>query len=397
MRIRCKVGLICGLIVALNLWMAVGLASAPAVSINVQNAELRDVLVSLAAVGNLNIVVDESVKGKISLNLIDVPLDQALDMVVKTRGFAYQKMADGTIVVADGKTLVAGYGSVTVFQLKYARAADAQKALAGVVADARLKADDISNSLVHFGSPAEAAQLRAAVNELDIPYQQVSVEAQVVEIRKSAAKNLGIEWSWANGPLQTGATGNENYENRGAISFGKAPNGQPYQFRYQAKINALVTKGDAKILAKPRVSTLTGKEAKIVIGDKIPVQKETIVDGKLETTVEYVETGIRLIYTPIINPDGMVRAHLLTEVSEPMAALGGKNYQIRTRTAETDLRMADGETVIIGGLLSSKRSHDGNKVPILGDLPLVGGLFRNIYNNSEETEIVVFLTAKISK
>lgn len=214
MRIRCKVGLICGLIVALNLWMAVGLASAPAVSINVQNAELRDVLVSLAAVGNLNIVVDESVKGKISLNLIDVPLDQALDMVVKTRGFAYQKMADGTIVVADGKTLVAGYGSVTVFQLKYARAADAQKALAGVVADARLKADDISNSLVHFGSPAEAAQLRAAVNELDIPYQQVSVEAQVVEIRKSAAKNLGIEWSWANGPLQTGATGNENYENR---------------------------------------------------------------------------------------------------------------------------------------------------------------------------------------
>lgn len=110
-----------------------------------------------------------------------------------------------------------------------------------------------------------------------------------------------------------------------------------------------------------------------------------------------METGIRLIYTPIINPDGMVRAHLLTEVSEPMAALGGKNYQIRTRTAETDLRMADGETVIIGGLLSSKRSHDGNKVPILGDLPLVGGLFRNIYNNSEETEIVVFLTAKISK
>lgn len=371
--------------------------AAPGITMNVQNAEVRDVLASFAVVGGVNIVVDETVKGKISLNLRNVPMDKALDLVVKTRGLAYQKMPDGTIVVADDKTLAAGFGTVTVFQLKYALAAEAKKSLASVVSGDRLKADEASNALVLFGSPGEADQVRAAVEMLDIPYRQVTIEAQVLEIKKTASKDLGVNWSWAPGPMQSGASGDENYPNRGAISFGKAPDGQPYQFRFQAKINALIEKGDARILAKPRVSTISGKEAKILIGDKIPVQKESIVDGKIQTTVDYVDTGIRLVYTPVINPDGMVRAHLLTEVSEPLPALGGKNYQIRTRNAETDFRMADGETLVIGGLLNSKASQTRSRVPILGDLPILGPFFRNNSNSNEETEIVVTLTATVAK
>lgn len=389
--------LIAGLWGMLSMGSVLGAPANPRISMNIQNAEVKDVLTSLAATGGVNMIVDETVKGKISLSLYNTPLDEAIDMVVKARGLNYQKMADGTIVVAEAKTLLAGFGAVTVLPLKYAIAAEAKKALAGVVADERLKVDESSNSLVHFGPPSEAALVRAAVEGLDIPYKQVTLEAQVLEVKKTASKDFGVEWSWAQGPMQSGATGDENYENRGAIRFGRAPDGKPYEFRFQAKINALVAKGDAKVLAKPRISTITGKEAKILIGDKIPVQKEVIVDGKSQVSIDYVDTGIRLVYTPIVSPDGMVRAHLLTEVSEPLPALGGTNYQIRTRTAETDLRMADGETLVIGGLINSQNTRSRGKVPVLGDIPILGAFFKNSSNSNEETEIVVVLTARIAQ
>lgn len=392
------VGLICSLVI-LVMAASAGQA-APAysrVSMTVENGDVRDVLSSLAAVGRVNIVVDESVKGKISLSLNNVGLLDALDMVVKTRGFAYQVMPDGTIVVAEAKTLLAGYGMVTVFPLKYAVATEVKKAVAGVVPDDRLKVIESTNTLVHFGSPSEAATLYNAVNSLDVPGRQVTIEAQVVQIKKTVGDSFGIDWSWAPGPQQSAATGTENYENLGAIRFGRAPDGKPYEFRYSAKINALVSHGDAKVLAKPRVSTISGKEAKILVGDKIPVQSQTTTNGTTSTTITYVDTGIRLVYTPIVSPEGQIQAHLLAEVSEPSAALGGTNYQISTRTAETDVIMKDGETLVIGGLINSKTTHDRNQVPILSQVPILGALFKSSTTTKEDTEIVVFLTATIMK
>ncbi|MDR3588881.1 MAG: secretin N-terminal domain-containing protein [Negativicutes bacterium] len=373
------------------------LALAQPVSMTVQNAEVRDILTSLAVLGGVNMVVDESVKGKISVSFTDTPFDQAVEMIVRTRGLSYQKMADGTIIVAEAKTMLAGFGSPEVIPLKYALATDLKKALSGVVAEERLRVDEASNALVYFGSPFEVAQLRAAVTSLDIPCKQVSIEAQVVEINKTASKNIGFNWTFAPAPLQSGATGDDKFENKGAIRFGKAPDGQPYQFRYQAQLNALVEHGDAKVLAKPRVSTISGKEAKILIGDKIPVQSQTTTNGTTSTTVTYVDTGIRLVYTPVVSPDGVVRAHLLTEVSQPLPALGNTNYEIQTRTAETDFRMVDGETIAIGGLISKKSNSTRDKVPFLGDLPLVGGIFKNINSSDQDSEIMVFLTVKVLK
>ncbi|MBP2653920.1 MAG: pilQ [Firmicutes bacterium] len=391
-----KCGII-GLVMMTVCYSGVTQAAEQLVTLNVSNAEVRDILAAIAAVNGVNIIVDETVKGKMSLNISDMPLDEALNLVVKTRGYTYQRMPDGAIVVAEAKTLLTGFGSVEVFSLKYAVAADLKKMLAGVVAEERLKADDATNTLVFFGPPTEAEKVREVIDRLDIPQKQVTIEAQVLEINKSASKSLGFEWSFAPGPVQSGSTSTTDLTNYGAISFGRAPDGNPYQFRYQAQLNALVSKGNAKVLAKPKISTISGKEAKILIGDKVPVQATTTSGGVSSTSVTYVDTGIKLVYTPVISSDGMVRAHLLAEVSTPSAALGGTNYKIATRTAETDLVMADGETMAIGGLMSSTVSHTGKKVPILGDLPLIGSVFKNVDDSTEETEIVVILTAKISK
>ncbi|MBP2653907.1 MAG: pilQ [Firmicutes bacterium] len=390
-------GIISLVVMALLFVNGVCLASDSPVTLNVENAEVRDILAAIAAVDGVNIIVDETVKGKISLNITDMPLDEALNLVVKTRGYTCQRMPNGAIVVADPKTLLTGFGSVTVFPLKYSVAADVKKMLTGAIGDERLKADDATNTLVFFGSPAEAAAVRTAIENLDVPAKQVTIEAQVIEINKSDSKNLGFEWSFAPGPVQSGSTSTTDLSNYGAISFGRAPDGNPYQFRFQSQINALVSKGNAKVLAKPKISTISGKEAKILIGDKVPVQSQTTSSGVTSTTVSYVDTGIKLVYTPVVSPDGRVRAHLLAEVSTPSAALGGTNYKISTRTAETDLVMVDGETMAIGGLMSSTVSHTRTKVPVLGDLPFVGTFFKNSNSSNEETEIVVILTAKVNK
>ncbi|MBP2651777.1 MAG: type and secretion system protein [Firmicutes bacterium] len=392
-----KYAVIVILTIVLAITSGVGWASESLITLNIQNSEVRDILEAMAVVDGVNIIVDETVKGKMSLNIKDMPLDEALDLVVKTRGYTYQKMPNGTIVVAEPKTLLAGFGSVTVFPLKHAVAAELKKSLAGAVADDRLKVDDASNSLVFFGSPVEAETVRAAIESLDVPAQQVTIEAQILEISKSASKELGFDWTFAPGPVQSGSTSTTDLTNYGAISFGRAPDGNPYQFRYQAQLNALISKGNAKVLAKPKISTISGKEAKILIGDKVPVQSQTTTSGVTSTTVTYIDTGIKLVYTPVISPDGRLRAHLLAEVSTPSAALGGTNYKIATRTAETDLVMADGETLAIGGLISSTVSHTATKVPILGDLPLIGSIFKNVDDSSDETEIVVVITAKINK
>jgi len=385
------------MVLALFLVSAVGFASDRPVSVNMKDVEVRDILSALAAVDGVNILVDESVKGKMSLNINGMALDDALNMVVKTRGLAYQRMPDGTIVVAEAKTLLTGYGSVTVFPLKNVVGADMKKVLAGSVPDERLKVDESSNSLVFFGSPAETDVVRKALETLDTSPKQVTIEAQVLEISKSDSKSLGFDWSFAPGPVQSGSTSTTDLANYGAISFGKAPDGSPYQFRFKAQLNALLSKGNAKILAKPKISTLSGKEGKILIGDKVPVQSQTTSNGTTSTNITYIDTGIKLVYTPVISPDGRVRAHLLAEVSTPSAALGGTNYKIATRTAETDMVMNDGEPIAIGGLISSTQSHDGTKVPFLSSLPILGGLFKNVADSKNETEIIIILTAKVNK
>lgn len=384
-------------VITLFLLKGVGFASDRLVTLNVQDTEVRNILSAIAAVDGVNIILDETVKGKMSLSINNMPLDDALNLVVKTRGFTYQRMPDGTIIVAEAKTLLTGFGSATVFPIKYALAEDLKKVLAGSVADDRLKADDSSNSLVFYGSPAETEQVRTTLETLDIPRKQVTVEAQVLEISKSDSKSLGFDWSFAPGPVQSGSTAATDFTHYGAISFGRAPDGNPYQFRFQAQLNALVSKGNAKVLAKPKISTISGKEAKILIGDQVPVQSQTTSNGTTSTTVTYIDTGIKLVYTPVIGPDGLVRAHLLAEVSTPSAALGGTNYKISTRTAETDMVMTDGEPIAIGGLISSTMSLSGTKVPLLGDLPLIGSLFKNTTHSHDETEIIVILTAKINK
>nr|WP_092068126.1 secretin N-terminal domain-containing protein [Dendrosporobacter quercicolus]NSL46957.1 type II and III secretion system protein [Dendrosporobacter quercicolus DSM 1736]SDL70474.1 type IV pilus assembly protein PilQ [Dendrosporobacter quercicolus] len=394
------------------------LAKPVSVSLNFVQEDIRVLLHTLSMLSGTNMIIDESVAKEsptITIRLDNVPFDEAVDLIAQAKGLTYHKTENAIIFERSD------IGDSAIVRLQYVNALDVKNSLAGATEGLKLKVDtDIpSNALVLTGSSLGISRVKGMVGELDKKPRQVLMEAKVVAISKSATKDLGIQWSWDETPktydyepatfsydastktyiqqspekiTRHTSVGN-GYS--GIISFGRSPDGLPYEFYYSAKINALVSNGNAKILSQPKVVTVNGKEARILVGDRIPVQTSTVANGTTSTSTTYVETGIKLAYTPVVGADGQITAKVHTEVSTPQLVSDIKQYQITTREAETNVRMKDGETLVIGGLIGSQQSKTVSKIPLLGDLPILGSLFKNVSNSGSEAEIVIFLTARV--
>ena len=453
---------IIGCMLSLFLLPIVNCRAEASVTMNIVDSEVREVLTSLASIGGVNIVADDSVNGKITVQLADVSFQEALDIITKTKGLQYQTIGN-TIIVGTKNNMSAGFGQLHVFHLKFANPDDVVNAaklalgLGGSTESSstenstqttttsntnntnsttsnndgtttaeisgNLTVDKATNSLLFYGTASEAQKIRVVLDQIDIPYEQVSLEAQVMSINKTDSKNLGIEWEWSKAPQYyeeytpekitidattgkitsiepaeiTRASSFNKGTTGGIISFGRSPDGLPYEFYYAAKINALINNGKANILSKPKITTINGKEATINIGGEVPIPTLTVSDNTTTTTYEYKETGIILKYTPRVNDDGYITAKIHTEVSTPTYDADAKAYRFNKRSADTQVRLKDGETMVIGGLIGSDESKVMSKIPFLGDLPILGRFFSNVNNSKNESEVIIFVTARIVK
>ena len=454
---------IIGCMLSLFLLPIVNCRAEASVTMNIVDSEVREVLTSLASIGGVNIVADDSVNGKITVQLAGVSFQEALDIITKTKGLQYQTIGN-TIIVGTKNNMSAGFGQLHVFHLKFANPDDVVNAaklalgLGGSTESSstenstqttttsntnntnsttsnndgtttaeisgNLTVDKATNSLLFYGTASEAQKIRVVLDQIDIPYEQVSLEAQVMSINKTDSKNLGIEWEWSKAPQSyeeytpekitidatTGritsiepaeitkrASSFNKGTTGGIISFGRSPDGLPYEFYYAAKINALINNGKANILSKPKITTINGKEATINIGGEVPIPTLTVSDNTTTTTYEYKETGIILKYTPRVNDDGYITAKIHTEVSTPTYDADAKAYRFNKRSADTQVRLKDGETMVIGGLIGSDESKVMSKIPFLGDLPILGRFFSNVNNSKNESEVIIFVTARIVK
>ena len=389
----------------------VALASPQTYNFNFMNEDISVVLHTLAKISDVNMVIDDSIKGNLTMKLNNVTFDTALNTITSAKGLSYRQLGDSFIIEP------ADMGVTEVIKLQYTRAVDIKKTIEPIATSLKLKIeiDDVSNCLLITGSPTGCARIKEILKSIDVLQQQVILEAKVVAINKSNMKDLGVDWTFDATPQSPTVTaGTSTYDattgittttaatvtrtaNKGIIQFGRNPEGLPYEFYYQAKISALISNGNAKILASPKVTTINGKEARVLIGDHIPILTEKTQNGQTTTSVEYIDAGIKLTYTPSITADGTITAKVRTEVSTPTLVPEIKNYRITTREAESNVCMKDGETMVIAGLIGSEESKTMSKVPFLGDLPLIGALFRSVHNNKSETEVVIFLTARIVK
>ena len=288
--------------------------------------------------------------------------------------------------------------SQRLYHLSYAQAGELSQAIKGLFSGA-LGVDKSTNSLILYGPPSEHQRLQSLLQAVDIATKQVTLEAKIIALSQEHNKNLGINWNWDTIPQRDSDGDAEQDESEtsdndfgGSFKFWRG-----YSFRFNATLNALIAKGKAKVLAKPRIITIPGREASIFIGDHIPVQTEKHDSGGYYTATEYLDAGIKLQYLPLISQDGkMVTAKVHTEVSTPVLISELKNYRITSRTADTHVRMFSGQTLVIGGLISEEEQNSLQKIPFLGDLPLLGKLFSNRTKRRSKVEVMLLLTPHIT-
>ncbi|NLU43599.1 MAG: type II and III secretion system protein [Acholeplasmataceae bacterium] len=360
------------------------------VSLTIQKGDIRDVLAALSAISGQSIVTDDSVKGTISIDLENVPFTTALDLVTRSKGLAY-KTVSNVIVVSSYENINKFFGNVGVYKLQYAKASEVLDTLKTIIKGDGLSADAVTNSIVFTGNGGEEAKLRDALTLLDVATKQVTLEAKIIAISVEDEKNLGVTWDWTVLPQSedTGSSSSSKYGGIIDLSHG-------YTARFQATVNALITNGKAKILATPRIITIPGKAASIFIGDHIPVLTDKIENGTTTTTTSYVDAGIKLSYTPIVSDDGYITSVVHTEVSTPTLVSELKNYKITSRTADTNVRMRNGETLVIGGLINEEEQKSFKSIPFLSNIPLLGELFKSRSTTKSKTEVMMILTPYIT-
>lgn len=400
------------------------------------DVDIRNLLTSIALANNLNIVISDEVQGNVSVKLSNINAQDMIKIIAENNNYTYQ-FKDNVIYISKGDKDINLY----TMQINYLEldkiAQTINLMLTGNLPDKiddkdkktainnKVMIDESENTISFYGTLKQYEQIKNFLQEQDKPQKQVSLEAKVTAIQKDAAKDLGMSWEWSKLPQspeheitydtvkhtvinedgtkeeitdylpvdEVTRKWNDDENIPGVIRFGKGVDGYPYEFYYAAKIDALISDGKANILARPNITTIQGKEAVINIGSEVPVPTVSTTNSTTTTSIKYREAGIILKCTPRVNEDGIITVKVHTEVSSPMYVEDMKAYRFQKRSADTIVRLKDGQTMVIGGLIGSDEAKQMSKIPFLGDIPILGNLFKHIQKSKSDTEVMIFLTA----
>lgn len=251
-----------------------------------------------------------------------------------------------------------------------------------------------SRAVILVGPEPDVKMATKILEELDVPQPLIRIDAALVEVTSGALDQLGVEWKWADGGFNFGIKLDPNADT-GNVGTGKFTGGAPQVSAFSAALSALVEKRKANVLASPNIACLDREDAFIFIGEQRRFVGSSVVNATNQTLVQGTETvpvGVALLVCPMSHPDGSISMRVHPVVSS-ISGYVGNLPQTSGREAETVLRLKPGEELVIGGLDHSEKSGTTDKVPLLGDLPLLGQLFRSKSNSSTKTEVVLFLRA----
>lgn len=369
------------------------------ISVDVVDADIQQVLKLVSQQSKMNIVTHSKVKGEITVHLKDVPLDQALDILLSINGLSYAKIGS-TILVGPKEAIEKKTMRSKVIKLKHIDAEDARDILAGLIDDKDMQTNKLTNSIIITAIPDKIEQAESIVSQVDNPVPQVQLNAKIIEVGVDASRELGIDWSKG-----IGVTFRENDRDMAFDALGMATGGPFYQIynfartAFEAKLQALVDEGNAKILSSPRIMAMKDQEASIFIGDRIPYTVTNATGGVAVTEVRFTESGIKLSITPQIVNEDFVVMDIAPEVSYIYSFRGPDNEYpwIKTREAKANVRIRNGETLVLGGLLNEEDKKSIKKVPFLGDIPFLGEAFKTTSTKNNNTELLIVVTPTIIK
>ncbi len=353
---------------------------------------IGDVLTALAKLCGFNLVTDSSVQGNISLRLVDVTCEEALRFILEANNLAFRRLNRNIIVSSAEKlTPPPEVPQTLTYHLSFGDVNAVRAAVAAAVPGVRVSIDPRTNALLITGTQAQQEEVVKVLAALDVKIPQVVIQVHAIETNMTVLRDLG---------LFSGLGGNfasfflDSAQNR--ISF-KLISGDLFLF----KLDALITEGKSRILSAPRVATLDGNKASVLLGDKLPIFTITNVGGVSTVTVTFVDVGVKLDVTPRVNADGLITVAIKPEVSSLVQIVtgpgGSQAPQVATRSADTVLQVKDGETIVLGGLISRTERETVVRVPLLGNIPILGELFRHKETEVKDSEVIFLITPSIVK
>ena len=288
-----------------------------------------------------------------------------------------------------------GFGSVgnnqtTTYSTSQGQAAQEEKPL-GQAVSSGLAIDRRLNAIWIRGAPEYIEWVKAQIAKIDIPVDSVILETQFVELTETGARNVGIDFNNPNGQIAVGTVTTGSFN-----PFDVDPKDILPSAQVQAAIYAQVAKGEGRILSKPRIAAQSGSTAKIITGDALPILTAITLSGvnAVQQQVQYVNVGVTLQIAPRVSTDGYVTSHIYGVVSSVTGFQQGYPT-ISQREAETSASVRDGETFVIGGLTMENNIRTKSKVPILGDIPLIGEAFKLEKSTRSNTELYIVITPHI--
>ena len=416
-------------------------------SLNFQDIEIRSVLQLLADFTDLNLVASDTVAGRITLRLKKVPWDQALEIIMKTKGLD-KRLVGNVLMVAPAAELQAREQlelesrqqirelaplQTEFIEVKYASASEIYRLFKGAEGDDGVEGvisnrgsvivDERTNSIIITDTTDRINEFRQVLDRLDVPVRQVLIEARIVTAASSFGESLGVRW---------GALGFQNYDDGETFAhFGGSlttlgelkdfQSSEDAAFNYSTEDNlivdlgaggaattfafgvvgedylldmelsALETEGRGEVIARPKVITADKQSASIASGDQIPYQEASSSGA---TATQFVDAVLGLTVTPRITPDDRIIMDLEVNQDSIGAVFNGVP-SIRTNSIQTQVLVNNGETVVLGGVFQTVVSEGITKTPLLGDLPWVGNLFRQKSKSDDKQELLIFITPRL--
>jgi type IV pilus secretin PilQ/predicted competence protein len=409
------------------------------ISLDLQDADLINVLRLFADVANLNIIIAPDVKGRVTVRMVNVPWDQAMDIILKMNGLGF--------VLEDNILRVASVAVLTKQAEEESRAKEAKKKAEDLVtrmvainystaanisptlkkslsARGEIVVDDRTNTLIITDIARNVNDILALIKLLDKAIPQVMIEARIVEATTSFARDIGVQWggtykssaAFGNGtgwnfPNTITATGGPtqdvtqfgagNYLVNLPAAVGQGSGGSigfhfgslSQALNLDLALSAMESTGEGKVISTPRISALDNKEAKIQQGQSIPYT----TTSSAGTAVQFIQANLELTVTPHVTPDNKIFMKIKATKNAPDTSLLGAGGQpsIRNNEATTEILLSNGETAVIGGILIIDRGYTIQKVPFFGDLPIIGWLFREKTSKDNKSELLIFITPRV--
>jgi type IV pilus assembly protein PilQ len=392
------------------------------ISLNLKDADLKDVLRTFADLTGLNMAIDPGVGGSVTVDFQDVPWDQALDIILRQNSLTFilegNVMRIGTIDriaaetaaqrrLSDEERLNVPLTTLS-FKLSYARATEVQALLRDIASPrARIIVDGRTNQIIISEIPAYLQTMQNLITTIDIPTRQVMIEARIVESSRTFLQQWGFNWGF-NGDLDPALGTGTGLVFPNRVGFEGGPfdfaAGDPVlsfhffdvlgSFSLDLALNAAEAQGYAKVVSAPRVTTQDNTPAQIQSGFQIPYQTRV----NFTTTVQYLDATLQLSVTPQITEAGTVIMDIKVQKNEPAPGLsiaGAAGTPLTTRQASTKLMVRDGGTAVIAGIFQTKDNKAISRMPFVHSIPVIGALFRSHDINTSHDELLIFITPRI--